>query len=359
MPSKPLRRYQHVPNPWALVTGSTNGMGEEWAHQLASQGFNLILHGRSHQKLERVKSEILAKTSSSSSSSSSSSGFTPEIRFLISDASSHHQPDGEFESSLQELLSDPRVKLTVAINNLGVVLKGYPLLEEVTSEQISQLIVANATFPCVLSSKLLPHLKANQPSLLVNVSSLGAWAPSPYLSIYSASKSFNLVFSHSLYNEMKVENCNVDVVAMVPGTVVSGMNQGPPTSMMPTSKDWVQSAIRSLSPSIFSSRPPPTIIPWSPHSMASKFLNLLPTTLAWNMVRKVNVEEKKKYLASSSSSSSSNRVGEISSASQDEEKKSKNKEPSEDGWQTQPSATDSGGGGGSLSSTICSTTNTR
>lgn len=52
------------------------------------------------------------------------------------------------------------------------------------------------------------------------------------LSPYSAAKSYNLKFSHSLYNEMACENAQVDVVAMAPGQVVSGMNEGPPTTMV-------------------------------------------------------------------------------------------------------------------------------
>ena len=44
--------------PWALVTGSTDGIGKAYAIELAKKGFNLVLISRSAEKLEAVSSEI-------------------------------------------------------------------------------------------------------------------------------------------------------------------------------------------------------------------------------------------------------------------------------------------------------------
>ena len=43
---------------WAVVTGSTSGIGAGFAHQLAEEGFNLVLVSRSREKLEAQKSEF-------------------------------------------------------------------------------------------------------------------------------------------------------------------------------------------------------------------------------------------------------------------------------------------------------------
>uniref|UniRef100_A0A914QSJ7 Uncharacterized protein n=1 Tax=Panagrolaimus davidi TaxID=227884 RepID=A0A914QSJ7_9BILA len=43
---------------WAIVTGSTDGIGKEYALQLAQRGFNLILISRTQSKLDSVKTEI-------------------------------------------------------------------------------------------------------------------------------------------------------------------------------------------------------------------------------------------------------------------------------------------------------------
>ncbi len=42
-----------------LLTGATDGIGLETAKQLASEGHVLLLHGRSEEKLERVKTDLL------------------------------------------------------------------------------------------------------------------------------------------------------------------------------------------------------------------------------------------------------------------------------------------------------------
>lgn len=43
----------------ALVTRSTSGIGLALASELCSRGFNVILHGRNHDKLEDVRSKLL------------------------------------------------------------------------------------------------------------------------------------------------------------------------------------------------------------------------------------------------------------------------------------------------------------
>lgn len=43
---------------WALVTGCTEGIGKEYARQLAARGLNIVLVSRNQAKLESVKQEL-------------------------------------------------------------------------------------------------------------------------------------------------------------------------------------------------------------------------------------------------------------------------------------------------------------
>lgn len=176
MPSNPLKRYQHGEGSYALVTGATMGMGEEWAHQLAALGFNLILHGRSQTKLDAVRA-LLLRTHPAI-----------DIKTVIADAGTLPPDLGEFEALLPALShssssstpfpgEEPRI--TVLINNVGVTSKAFPLFEEAPTEDLLQQIAINDVFPTILTQRVLPTLKRNQPSLIVNVTSMGAWAPSP------------------------------------------------------------------------------------------------------------------------------------------------------------------------------------
>ncbi|ROT78531.1 hypothetical protein C7M84_002736 [Penaeus vannamei] len=46
---------------WAVVTGSTDGIGKSYAKELASKGMNVLLVSRTKAKLERVAQEISSK----------------------------------------------------------------------------------------------------------------------------------------------------------------------------------------------------------------------------------------------------------------------------------------------------------
>ena len=46
---------------WAVVTGSTSGIGKEFAKQLAKQGLNVVLVSQSQTKLEETADEIKQK----------------------------------------------------------------------------------------------------------------------------------------------------------------------------------------------------------------------------------------------------------------------------------------------------------
>lgn len=271
--SNSLRRYLHHHDkqaakgkaagskaPYALVTGATGGMGEEWAYQLAHHGFNILLQGRNSSKLLKVKEEIesrrVKKGRARSSSSSSSNDNEQSNRLAVP---SHVQveilvceatvwPNEGLRNGLKDFLSEQSHRLTIVINNLGVQSEGYPRLEDLRQEETADIVIANALFPAEVTRIALPSLKRYSPSLVVTVTSIGAWTPTPYLSPYMGTKGFDVAFSHSLRSEMLCEEAMVDVVCMVPGQVISQMCSEPESLMVPTSFNWVRSGIHSLRP---------------------------------------------------------------------------------------------------------------
>lgn len=68
--------------PWAIVTGSTGGIGKAYAYELVAQGFNIVLHGWNKENLERVKKELLHHFQSSKQRE----GGELKVEYLVLDA---------------------------------------------------------------------------------------------------------------------------------------------------------------------------------------------------------------------------------------------------------------------------------
>lgn len=61
MPRKDLaKRYGE--DSWALVTGASDGLGKQYATELALNGFNVILMGRNQEKTEDAAREVAEKS---------------------------------------------------------------------------------------------------------------------------------------------------------------------------------------------------------------------------------------------------------------------------------------------------------
>ncbi|KAI0394314.1 hypothetical protein F5Y17DRAFT_466388 [Xylariaceae sp. FL0594] len=129
---------------WALVTGSSSGIGKCLALELAERGFNVVLHGRNLSKLEGVQGELQKAC--------------PEIetRVLVADAAQCHRVD--FEGHLKDQLRG--LNLTVLINCAGAgPSPSFGALEDYTTGEILDNVHLNAAFPAMLTATVLPIMK--------------------------------------------------------------------------------------------------------------------------------------------------------------------------------------------------------
>lgn len=131
-----------------LITGSTDGIGLQTATMLASQGHNVLLHGRNPTKLEEV-----ARTLSSLTNGGTIESYVADLSRLT---------DVE---ALAKAVTERHNKLDVLINNAGV----YKTPEPITQEGLDVRFAVNTLAPYLLTQILLPLLGSS--SRVINLSS--------------------------------------------------------------------------------------------------------------------------------------------------------------------------------------------
>ena len=213
-----LNRYAHrSPNgeePWALVTGTTNGVGLALAHELAVQGFNVVLHGRNPEKLSGVETQLREAFPARSFRTLVADAGTVSCTSCLStrDSSVGHGSGPQplnFENIRQQL---DDIYLTVLINNVGggPFDPGFLSLREESEFRTMENISLNALFPFQLTRALLPNLARHGPSLVMNISSM-ADVGNPLLATYGASKAFLMAATRAMRLEMELEGLSGDI----------------------------------------------------------------------------------------------------------------------------------------------------
>lgn len=179
------------------MTGASDGIGRHIARGLASRGFNVVLHGRNRAKLSNVMVHLQRDH--------------PKTLFRILIADAGNVPctnciGGDVEGNVDFAAIADAVRdihLTVLVNNAGAGPRDpvFSFLDESSESRITSNISLNALFPIHMARALLPQLKRNSPSLILNVSSLSDQG-FPLIVSYSASKMFMANWTSAVGMEM-------------------------------------------------------------------------------------------------------------------------------------------------------------
>ncbi len=102
----------------------------------------------------------------------------------------------------------------ILINNVGT--GGTRKITNVDIEYINNIINLNVVTTSALSHQLLPNLLKQPAGYILNISSLAAYLPIGFKTVYPASKSFIYSFSRGLNQELKGTNVSVSVVCPGP-----------------------------------------------------------------------------------------------------------------------------------------------
>ena len=131
-----------------LITGSTDGIGLETAKILASQGHNVLLHGRNLEKLEQVQKTLLELKGGGA------------VEIYVADLSLMDNVE-----ELAKTVAEKHSKLDVLINNAGV----YNASNPVTQDGLDVRFAVNTIAPYLLTQRLLSLLGTS--GRVINLSS--------------------------------------------------------------------------------------------------------------------------------------------------------------------------------------------
>jgi len=200
-----------APNPIALITGASAGIGAAFARLLAERGHECALAARRAEQLTTLADAIAAAGHK-----------RPHVIAL--DLAQHDGP-----SRLAGELTARGLEPAIVVNNAGFGLRG-PAADLDRAEQLA-MIDLNVRALTALSLMFVDSLKRHGGGL-INVASLSGFFPGPGMAVYFAGKAFVRSFSEAIAHELARQG--VRVTCICPGPVPTefqaraGLHEKPP-----------------------------------------------------------------------------------------------------------------------------------
>lgn len=179
----------------ALITGASSGIGEAFAQQLAAEKQDLVLVARSQAKLEQLAQDLQSRHGI-------------QVTVISQDLTEADSP-----TRIWETLQAQGKTIDLLINNAGF--GDYGRFGDNSREKQLNMIQLNILALVDLTTLFLPPMLERGKGQIINVSSIAAFQPLPYLAVYSATKAFVLHFSEALWGEYR--DRGIEVLAVCPG----------------------------------------------------------------------------------------------------------------------------------------------
>lgn len=182
----------------AVITGSSSGLGAEFARQLAPVAEAFLLTARRGELLEALKAELLAAKPG-----------------LVVECCPCDIATAEGRETLVAAIDRTSFKPNLLINNAGH--GDYGPFLSADPARIESQIDLNVTALVLLTQKIVPRLtkSAARPAAILNVSSLASMIALPDNAVYAATKAFVTSFSEAMRIEFAAEH--ILVTATCPG----------------------------------------------------------------------------------------------------------------------------------------------
>jgi short-subunit dehydrogenase len=183
----------------ALITGASSGLGADFARELANRGCNLILVARREELLRTLKEEIGGRHG-------------VEVEIIPIDLTAPNAPQ-----ELHDRVRDEGRVVDVLVNNAGYGLFGE--FVDIPWEREQNMLELDIIVLTHLTKLFVWDMVARRFGYILQISSIGAYQPSPTYAVYSAAKTYVLYFGEALNYELR--NTGVSCTVLSPGVTAT------------------------------------------------------------------------------------------------------------------------------------------
>ncbi|KAB7733084.1 SDR family NAD(P)-dependent oxidoreductase [Rudanella paleaurantiibacter] len=179
----------------ALITGASNGIGQELAKLFAKDGYNLVLIGRNDDKLQQL-----------------AEGFEQDYGVQTTVIAKDLSRENVAEEVYNEV-TGRGLTINVLVNDAAVSTYGK-FATDTDWEREKALIHLNVLTLTHMTKLFLKDMVTRNEGKILQLASLVAITPFPLMAVYAATKAYVYNFTQSLNNELK--DTNVTVTALLP-----------------------------------------------------------------------------------------------------------------------------------------------
>lgn len=177
-----------------VVTGAGSGMGRQLVLELIARGARVAAVDMREETLEETKTLT--------------HGEVVTFPLNITDAAG--------VAALPALVEKELGAPDILINNAGII-QPFVKINELSMEDANRVMNVNFTGPLMMVKAFLPGLLERPEAHILNVSSMGAYAPVPGQSVYGASKAALKLMTEGLRSELM--GTKVGVTVVFPGAI--------------------------------------------------------------------------------------------------------------------------------------------
>lgn len=253
-----------------VVTGASAGIGRELARLYADERTTLVLTARREERLRELADELHETDGARS--------VVVPLDLAAADGAQR----------LLAKLDEAGLRTDVLINNAGF--GAFGRFTDHDPERLTKMVSLNVTALTELTRRIVPGMVERGSGRILNVASVASFVPTPFLTVYGATKAYVLSFTHGLAEELR--GTGVTVTALCPGPTatefqeMSGMTAHRPDGVRSMADVGVEQVARDGHGATQDGRR--VVVPGLSNRVGVALSRLLPTSWVGRMVRRVN-----------------------------------------------------------------------